>query len=115
MITALESNTAPERMCDILPCEDRDVCPVHGTKAREVQAPRRVSVGRTQPLWDEPSESTALDEIWQMLERMYFEGRITWQQRRLFRWAARKAREAESPARRGQSAQSIDNSPIQEL
>ena len=37
--------------CDILLREDRDLCPEHGTKAQAVQAPRRVSVGRTQPLW----------------------------------------------------------------
>src|SRR5208282_2332984 len=43
--------------CDILLAEDRDMCPAHGTeaqeaKAREAQARRRVSVGRTQPLWE---------------------------------------------------------------
>ncbi len=79
--------------CDILLREDRDMCPEHGTKAQAMQAPIRVSVGRTRPLWEEPSESTAIDEIWETVERMYFDGRITWQQRRLFRWAAQKARE----------------------
>jgi len=113
MLTAPESNTAPECMCGILLREDRDMCPAHGkaaqeAKAREVQAPRRVSVGRTQPLWEEPSEGTAVDEIWQMVERMYFDGRITWRQRHLFRWAAQKAREAES--RCGQCG-----APVQEL
>jgi hypothetical protein len=98
MLTALESNTAPECECGILPHEDRDMCPVHGTKAQEAKAPRRVSVGRTQPLWEEPSESTAVGEIWEMVERMYFDGRITRQQRGLFRWAAQKAQEVESPA-----------------
>ena len=96
MGTELETNTAPECECDILFCEDRDMCPVHGTNAQEMQAPRRVPVGRTQPLWEEPSEGTAIVEIEQMVERAYFDGRITWQQRGLFRWAARKAREVES-------------------
>jgi hypothetical protein len=108
MLTAPESNTAPECLCDILLREDRDACPVHGTKAQEIQAPRRVSVGRTQPLWESPSESTAIDEISDTVERMYYDGRITCQQRRLFRWAARKAREAES--RCGQCG-----APVQEL
>jgi hypothetical protein len=100
MLTSTESNTESECLCGILPHEDWDYCPVHGTeaqqaKAQETQAPRRVSVARTRPLWDEPSESTAIEEIWQMVERAYFDGRITWQQRRLFQWAARKARETE--------------------
>ena len=100
MLTTTESNTESECLCGILPHEDWDDCPVHGTeaqktKAQEMQAPRRVSVARTRPLWDEPSESTAIEEIWQMVERAYFDGRITWQQRRLFQWAARKARETE--------------------
>ena len=104
--------------CDILLREDRDLCPVHGTeaqeaKAREVQAARRVSVGRTQPLWEEPSESTAIDEIAETVERVYFDGRITWQQRGLFRWAATKAREVESPVRCSRCAQSIDG--VEEL
>ncbi len=98
MLTVSESDKR-ECLCDILLREDRDECPVHGTaaqeaNAREVQAARRVSVGRTQPLWEEPSESTAVDEIWETVERMYYEGRITWQQRRLFRWAAQKAKES---------------------
>jgi hypothetical protein len=79
--------------CDILLREDRDLCPEHGTKAQAMQARRRVSVGRTQPLWEETTESTAVDEIWVMVERMYFDGRITWRQRGLFQWATRKARE----------------------
>jgi hypothetical protein len=103
MLTATESNTAPECYCDVLPHEDWDQCPTHGTKAQEAkaqhakeQAHRRVSVGRTRPLWDSPSESTAIDEIWEAVERMYFDGRITSQQRGFFRWAARKAQETES-------------------
>jgi hypothetical protein len=77
------------------------MCPAHGTaaqeaKAREVQAARRVSVGRTQPLWEEPSETTAVDEVSLLVERLYFDGRITSQQRRLFRWAVGKAKETKS-------------------
>jgi hypothetical protein len=109
----MPESDAAECLCGILLREDRDMCPVHGTeaqeaKAREVQAARRVSVGRTQPLWEEPSESTAVDEIWLMVEQLYFAGRITWRQRGLFRWAAQKAREAESPARCSRCAQSLD-------
>ena len=104
--------------CDILLREDRDMCPVHGTeaqeaKAREAQAARRVSVGRTQPLWESPSESAAIDEISETVERAYYDGRITSQQRNLFRWAARKAQEVESPARCSRCAQSIDG--VEEL
>lgn len=97
----MPESDAAECLCGILLREDRDVCPVHGTeaqeaKAREVKAARKVSVGRTQPLWEEPSESTAIDELWGMVERMYYDGRITWQQRGFFRWAARKAQKTES-------------------
>jgi hypothetical protein len=97
----MPESDAAECLCDILLREDRDMCPVHGTeaqeaKAREAQAGRKVSVGRTQRLWDVPSESTAIAEIWEAVERMYFDGRITWQQRGFFRWAARKAQETES-------------------
>ncbi len=108
MLTALESNTAPECMCGILPREDRDYCPVHGTEAQEKQPPPRVCIGGTQPLWDEPSESTALDEIWLMVEGMYFNGRITSRQRGLFAWAVRKARETESPALCSRCSQRLD-------
>src|ERR1700722_4769325 len=90
--------------CDVLLREDRDMCPAHGTAAQEAkaqrakaqQSPRRVSVGRTQSLWEEPSETTAVDEIWLMVEKLYFDGRITSQQRRLFRWAVGKAKESET-------------------
>ncbi len=97
----MPESDAAECLCGILLREDRDMCPVHGTeaqeaKARDAQARRKVSVGRTRPLWDSPSESTAIDEIWEAVERMYFDGRITWQQRGFFRWAARKAQETES-------------------
>lgn len=87
--------------CDVLLREDWDQCPVHGTaaqeaKAREAQGRRRVSVGRTQPLWESPSETTAIDEISETVEKMHCDGRITAQQRRLFRWAVGKAKETES-------------------
>ena len=97
----MPESDAAECYCDVLPHEDRDQCPAHGTdaqeaKAREAQGRRRVSVGRTQPLWESPSESTAIDEIWETVQRMHFDGRITSQQRRLFRWAVGKAKETES-------------------
>lgn len=114
----MPESDAAECLCGILLREDRDMCPAHGTaaqeaKAREVQAARKVSVGRTQPLWEEPSESTAIDEISETVERMYFDGRITWQQRGLFRWAAQKAQAVESPARCSRCAQSLDG--VEEL
>ena len=104
----MPENDAAECYCDVLPSEDRDQCPAHGTAAQEAKAPRRVSVGRTQPLWESPSDGTAIDEIWEMVERAYFEGRITRQQRGLFRWAAQKAQEAESAVRCSRCAQSVD-------
>jgi hypothetical protein len=95
-----ESDVA-ECYCDVLPHEDRDLCPAHGTdaqeaKAQQAQALRRVSVGRTQPLWESPSESSVITEISEMVEQAYFDGRITSQQRSLFRWAVGKAKETES-------------------
>ena len=84
--------------CDILLAEDRDLCPEHGIRAQERKA-REMRV----PRW-----VTALDEIEQTVERAYCDARISRQQRSLFRWAARKAREAESPARCSRCAQSLD-------
>ena len=89
--------------CDILLAEDRNLCPEHGrsaqaAKAREMRVPRWV---------------TAIDEIEQMVESLYYDGRITSQQRSLFRWAARKAREVESPAWCSRCAQSLDG--VEEL
>jgi len=109
----MPDSEAAECYCDVLPHEDWDQCPTHGTaaqeaKAQQAQAPRKVSVGRTQPLWEEPSETTAVDEIWLMVEKLYFDGRITSQQRRLFRWAVGKAKEDE--VRCGQCGE-----PAQEL
>jgi hypothetical protein len=64
----MPESDAAECLCGILLREDRDMCPVHGTeaqeaKAQQAKAARRVSVGRTQPLLESPSESTAIDEI----------------------------------------------------
>jgi hypothetical protein len=92
----MPESDAEECLCGILLREDRDMCPAHGTAAQQAQAARRVSVARPQPLWESPSESTAIDEIWETVERLYFEAQITSQQRRLFLWAARKAKESES-------------------
>lgn len=61
------------------------------------------------------TERAPLDEILEMVEQMFNGGRITWRQRGLFLCAARKAREVEFPERRGQFAQNIDGSPIEEL
>jgi hypothetical protein len=104
----MPESDAAECYCDVLPHEDWDQCPAHGTAAQQAKAPRRVSVGRTQPLWEEPSETTAVDEIWLMVEQAYFDSRITSQQRRLLRWAVGKAKEAE--VRCGQCGE-----PAQEL
>ncbi len=43
------------------------------------------------------AKARLLDEIWEMVEQAYFDGRITWRQRGLFRWAAQKAQAVESP------------------
>jgi hypothetical protein len=59
------------------------------------------------------TERPALDEIGELVERAYYDGRITWQQRGLFQWAAQKSREAESPARCSRFARSIDG--VEEL
>jgi hypothetical protein len=89
-----KSNTEPHCICKGIDWERE--CPVCG------------------PLIDrKKTERSPLDEIWEMVERMFYDGRITWTQRGLFLWAARKAREVESPERRGQSAQSIDG--VEEL
>lgn len=45
------------------------------------------------------TERPPLDEIWDMVERAYFDGQITSRQRGFFLWAVRKSREVESPAR----------------
>ena len=88
--------------CGILLHDDRYLCPVHGIKALEAkaqaeQAAREVSVDRARPLGETPSHAIGIDEIEQMVERAYYDATITRQQRSLFRWAVRKAREVESP------------------
>jgi uncharacterized Zn finger protein (UPF0148 family) len=108
--------------CGILLHDDRYLCPVHGIKALEAKAQaeaqaekasREVSVARTRPLWESPSDATGIDQIEQMVERAYYGATITRQQRSLFRWAVRKAREAESPTRCSRCARSIDG--VEEL
>jgi hypothetical protein len=104
--------------CGILLHDDGYLCPVHGikaleAKAQEVKASREVSVARTRPLWESPSDATGIDQIEQMVERAYYGATITRQQRSLFRWAVRKAREAESPTRCSRCARSIDG--VEEL
>lgn len=104
--------------CGILLHDDRYWCPVHGLKALEAKeevekASREVSVARTRPLLEKPSDATGIDEIERMIERAYYDATITRQQRSLFRCAVRKAREAESPTRCSRCARSING--IEEL
>ena len=54
--------------CDILLREDRDLCPEHGTPKR-----RRVSVGRTRPLFDVPTD-TVLDSLESNVNEHYMLG-----------------------------------------
>jgi len=108
----------PESECDC-PCEcsillhdDRYWCPVHGAKAQEAKAQaekasHEVSVARTRPLCESHSDAIGIDEIEQMVERAYYEATITRQQRGLFRWAVRKAREVESPTRCSRCSRNI--------
>jgi hypothetical protein len=51
----MPENDAPECLCGIMLREDRDMCLAHGTAAQQAQAVLRVSVGRTQPLWEWPN------------------------------------------------------------
>ena len=88
------------------------LCPVHGIKAQKAKAQaeraaREVSVARTRPLWEPPSDGMGIDGIEQMVEQAYHDGTITRRQRSLFRWAVRKAREVESPARCSRCAGSM--------
>jgi hypothetical protein len=73
------------------------MCPAHGAdaqeaKAREAQGRRRVSVGRTQPLYDVSSGSSTLDRIEDIVNRAIMEGEFTVQQRNILHWALRKCR-----------------------
>jgi|HubBroStandDraft_6_1064221.scaffolds.fasta_scaffold276682_2 hypothetical protein len=93
----MPESDAAECYCDVLPHEDRDQCPAHGiaaqeAKAQEVQAARRVSVGRTQPLYDVSSGSSTLDRIEDIVNRAIMEGEFTVQQRNILHWALRKCR-----------------------
>ena len=90
MLTATESNTAPECMCGDLPAEDRDMCPVHGTDAQAAQAPRRISVGRTQPLYDASSFLSALAKIEDIVNAAVMNGEFNNRQIGIMMWAIRK-------------------------
>ena len=98
--------------CDVLLHDDRYLCPVHGIKALEAKAQaenasRGVPVARTRPLCESHSNAIGIDEVEKMVEQAYNEATITRLQRGLFRWAVRKAREAESPARCSRCAGSL--------
>jgi len=75
--------------CDILLREDRDMCPACNPKP---QPRRRVSVGRTRPLFDVPTD-TVLDSLETSVNEHYMLGELTSNQRRIFNWAIRKCRE----------------------
>jgi hypothetical protein len=95
MLTVSESDKR-ECLCGILLREDRDYCPVHGIPATapapRQPEPRRVSVGRTQPLYDVSSGSSTLDTIEDIVNRAIMEGEFTVQQRNILHWALRKCR-----------------------
>ena len=93
----MPDSEAAECYCDVLPHEDWDQCPAHGTaaqeaKAQQAQAHRRVSVGRTQPLYDVSSGSSTLDRIEDIINGAIMEGEFTVQQRNILHWALRKCR-----------------------
>jgi hypothetical protein len=88
----MPESDAAECYCDVLPHEDRDQCPAHGTAAQQAQAARKVSVGRTQPLYDVSSGSSTLDRIEDIVNRAIMEGEFTVQQRNILHWALRKCR-----------------------
>ena len=103
-----------ECQCGYLPREDRDYCTAHGPNAKpQPQSkpqpdpntqPRRISVGRTQPLYDVSSGSSALDKIEDIVNRAIMEGELTVQQRNILHWAIRKCRSiAEGFAELGES------------
>jgi hypothetical protein len=88
----MPESDAAECYCDVLPHEDWDQCSAHGTAAQQAQAPRKVSVGRTQPLYDVSSGSSTLDRIEDIVNRAIMEGEFTVQQRNILHWALRKCR-----------------------
>lgn len=63
------------------------MCPEHGTPKR-----RRVSVSRTSPLFDVPTD-TVLDSLETSVNEHYMLGELTSDQRRIFNWAIRTCRE----------------------
>jgi hypothetical protein len=73
--------------CDILLREDRDMCPEHGTPK-----PRRISVGRTRPLYDIYCCSSALDKIEDILNQTMLTGEFCNRQQGIMRWALLKCR-----------------------
>ena len=99
------SNTEPEFgcVCGYLPKEDRDCCPIHGihhqpeSHPEPEPQPKRISVGRTQPLYDAAAGSWALDKIEGIAERALMHAEFTVEQRRIIRWAVRTCRELAEP------------------
>jgi hypothetical protein len=93
-----------ECQCGYLPREDRDYCTKHGTNAKPPpqseperkpqRQPRRVSVGRTQPLYDVTAGSSALDKIEDIVNGAIMDGEFTVRQRNIMRWALRTCRSA---------------------
>lgn len=84
--------------CGYLPHEDRDMCSKHGDgraigppKTPQSQ-PRRLSVGRTRPLYDVTAGSSALDKIEDIVNRAIRDGEFTVRQRSIMRWALHKCR-----------------------
>ena len=96
-----------ECQCGYLPREDRDYCTKHGTNAKPQPQPepktppqpRRVSVGRTRPLYDVTAGSSSLDKIEEIVNRAIMDGEFTVRQRGIMRWALRKCRSIMSELR----------------
>lgn len=99
MLTASNTDTAPECMCGILPSQDRDKCPVHGTDAQAAQAPHRISVGRTQPLYAVSPSCSALDKIEDIVNQTMIAGEFSNRQLGIMRWAIRMCRSVASDLR----------------
>jgi hypothetical protein len=88
--------------CGYLSREDRDYCTAHGLNAKpqpqsksqpEPQTqPRRLSIGRTQPLYGISSGSSALDKIEDIVNRADFASDLTRRQCGIIRWVIRKCR-----------------------
>ena len=92
----------PEYYCNVLSMRIGISGPSTGYTHRKRRQRRNASKLLAGFGWSHPTSlgfaqhSTAIDEMWETVEQAYFEGRITSQQRGLFRWAAQKAKEAES-------------------